>query len=562
MKAKRCPTCGRAYIDETLSFCLEDGAPLVYDPQQATAIFSRGDSGEPATRIYEKPPAEAPPKRAPGRTIIVTAASVLVLLGIGLAAYLFWDRSPDRKIGSIAVLPLRNETGSPENEYLPDGITELLISKLSQLPHLQVKARSSVFRYKGQDVQPAAVASDLNVDSILTGRFARSGERYVFSLELVDARTENVIWSEQYIREPARLTDVQNEIARDVADKLRAKLSGASELRFERRDTSDQQAYENYLRGRFHWNKRSREGLERAIEYFNRAVAADPAYARAYSGLAETYALMPFYADTLADDSFAKAKAAAAKAIEIDPNLAEPYTVLGHVKTWYDFDAAGAERDFRRAIELDPNYSTGHHWYALFLALRERHAEASAEMQRAFDLDPFSVGINLDVGVVHYYARRYGEAEVQLRRTLEMDPNFLQTHLFYAETMEQRRQYEEAADAWVDVVKIAGGDPRIIEALKPAFRSGGELGFYREKLKILLGRWERRREGAVAIAEVYARLGEPGKAFEWLDRAFEIRELNLPTLRVTPGFDRIRDDPRFHVHLQRTGLSKADGQNN
>jgi len=480
----------------------------------------------------------------------------LLLTSIGLGYWFFSNRSANiKQIESIAVLPFVNESGNPDNEYLSDGMTETLISSLSQLPRLSVKARSSVFRYKGKDVSPQTVGNELSVQAVLLGRVIQRGDQLTLSLELVDAGTENVIWSEQYSRRQTDLVSLQSEIAHDVSNKLRQKLTGADEQQVTKTYTENTEAYQLYLRGRYHWNKRTPQGLQKSIEYFNQAVAVDPAYALAYAGLADSYALLPFYADTESAEAFPKAKAAATKALEIDDLLAEAHTTLAHVRMWYEWDWSGAERGFKRAIELNSNYPTAHYWYSLHLSFREQHQEALTEIRRAYELDPFSLSINLDMGVVYFNARQYDEAIKQFYKTLEMNPDFFHAHLFLADAYEQKGMYEEAATAFEKVITLSGGSVEMAAGLRNGYKASGERGYFQEKLKLLEGRWRREKEGAYRIAEVHASLGEQDRALEWLEKVYERRDMSLVNLRVTPKFDVLRSDPRFQDLLRRVGFT-------
>ena len=339
----------------------------------------------------------------------VAVGLISLLATIGLGYWLLANRAaPAKQIESIAVMPFVNESGNADVEYLSDGMTETLISSLSQLPNLNVKARSSVFRYKGKEIDLQKAAQELKVHAILTGRVMQRGDQLMLSLELVDTRTENAIWSEQYNRKQTDLVSLQSEIARDVSSKLRVKLSGTDERKLAKSYTANPEAYQLYLKGRFSWNKRTADGLKQAVEYCKQAIEKDPGYALAYSGLAETYVLFSPYSVALPKDSFPQAKAAALRALELDDSLAEAHAALGLYLTTFERDRSGAERELRRAIELNPNYATAHHWLGLeILAPSKRFDEALAELRRAEELDPLSSVIVTEVGGCLLYARRY-----------------------------------------------------------------------------------------------------------------------------------------------------------
>jgi serine/threonine protein kinase len=481
---------------------------------------------------------------------------VLLLASIGLGYWLFANRSTTTKqIESIAVMPFVNESGNADTEYLSDGMTETLISSLSQIPKLNVKARSSVFHYKGKETNAQTIGKELNVQAILNGRVVQRGDDLVLYLELVDAQTGNRIWGDQYNKKLANLISLQTEIARDVSDKLRVRLSGADEQRLVKNYTENVEAYQLYLRGRYHWNKRTAKDLQKSIEYFNQTVAVDPSYALAYAGLADSYAILPFYSNTKSAEAFPKAKAATTKALEIDDSLVEAHTSLAHIRMWYEWDWSGAERDFKKAIELNSNYPTAHQWYSLHLSFQERHQEALTEIKRAYELDPFSLSINLNMGVVYLNARQYDEAIEQFYKTLEMNPDLFQAHLFLADAYEQKGMYEEAATAFEKVITLSGGSVEMAAGLRNGYKASGERGYFQEKLKLLEGRWRREKEGAYQIAEVHASLGEQDRALEWLEKAYEMHDMSLVNLRVTSKFDVLRSNPRFQDLLRRVGLT-------
>ncbi len=339
----------------------------------------------------------------------------LLLASIGFGYWFFFSRALTApQIESIAVMPFVNESGNTDNEYLSDGMTETLINSLSQLPNLSVKARSSVFRYKGKDIEPQTVGNELSVQAILNGRVIQRGDNLILSLELVDTKTGNQIWGEQYNRKQADLVSLQNEITRDVSNKLRMKLSGTDEQKVAKKYTENTEAYQLYLKGRYHWNKRTGADIRKSVEYFQQAIDKDPTYALAYAALAEAYILIPNYTKDSPDEAIPKARAAAMKALEIDETLAEAHTALADVMYEYDWKFAEAEKEFKRAIELNPNYATTRHWYAEYLLTVGRKEEAIAEIKRAQELDPLSLIINAVVGVVYIENRQYEQAIEQL----------------------------------------------------------------------------------------------------------------------------------------------------
>ncbi len=486
---------------------------------------------------------------------------ILLLASTGLGYWFFSHRSANTtNIESIAVMPFVNENGNADNEYLSDGMTETLISSLSRLPRLSVKARSSVFRYKGRDVNPQTVGNELSVQSVLLGRVIQRGEQLTLSLELVDARTENVIWSEQYNRKLTDIVSLQNEIARDVSNKLKTKLSGADEQKVTKNYTENTEAYQLYLRGRYHWNKRTAMDVRKSVDYFQQAIDKDPTYALAYAALAEAYILIPNYTGDSPHDAFPKARAAAIKALEIDETLAEAHNALADVMYEYDWKFVEAEKEFKRAIELNPNYATAHHWYSEYLLTIGRNEEAIAEIKRAQELDPLSLIINSIVGVTYAESRQHDQAIEQLRKTVEMDQNFPRARLYLALAYERKGMFEEASAEFEKHSILNGISPeeaaKEAAALREGYKKSGANGYWRKQIEI----YEKGQTShpnflppLSVVASFYAQLGDKEQAFAFLERAYEKREIDLLRLK-SPIYDPIRSDPRFQDLMRRIGL--------
>ena len=372
---KRCPECRRDYTDDTLNFCLADGAELVHglaDDEPATAILN----SEAPTRVHSTQTSR------PGRNSVIAGIVGLALVALlGLGGYLYYGRGSGKQIDSIAVMPFANESGNSDVEYLSDGITESLINSLSTLPNLSVKARNTVFRYKGKEVDEKKVGQELSVQAVLFGRFVQRGDDLTLSLSLVDAGTGNALWGEQYDRKMQDLSALRNEIARDVAQKLRTRLSNADATNLTKNYTSNAEALRLYFYGRYFWEKRNPESIRKSIEYFNQAIEKDPDFARAYCGLADAY-IVP--ASGFAPrDVMPKAKAAVTRALEIDNTLAEAHTSLARILQIYDWNWTEAEKEYKRAIELDPRYALAHQWYGGYLERTGRMAESITERRLA-----------------------------------------------------------------------------------------------------------------------------------------------------------------------------------
>jgi TolB-like protein/lipoprotein NlpI len=479
------------------------------------------------------------------KAVALVALAVLLLASVGFGIWYFKHRSaPAAQIESIAVMPFVNESGNADVEYLSDGMTESLINRLSQIPNLSVKARNTVFRYKGKDANTAA--KELNVQAVLTGRVVQRGDELTLFLELIDAATENQIWGKQYNRKMTNIVTLQNEIARDVSDNLQTKLSGADEQKLAKRYTENSEAYQLYLRGRFHWNKRLPNEHRKAIEYFGQAVAVDPNYALGYAGIADAYTIL-WNQGGGSREMMPKAKEAALKAISLDDGLAEGHSALGYILTTYDLDFAAAEREFKRAIELNPNYAPAHQQYGRLLSDQTRHEEALTEMRRALEIDPLSLPINWSYGIDLFYARKYDEAIAQLKKTQELHPDFPRTHSWLARIYHLQGRYAECVEAWAKNHELEG-KPEIAAFLRESFARDGWEGFMQATIN-------RQMFEYILLANFYAALGEKDKSFAELNKAYENRSNQLHLLKVDPRLDPLRDDPRFQELLRRVGLS-------
>src|SRR5712692_2017299 len=399
---------------------------------------------------------------------------VLAAGAVGFGMYLH-ARNTEVAIDSIAVLPFQNRSTEPDSEYLSEGLAESLIYRLSQLPNLKVSPTSLVFRYKGQEIDPIKVGKDLGVSAVLSGRITQRGDNLTISAELVDVRYNKLLWGEQYDRKTSELLATQREIAREIVDTLKLKVSG-QERGVAKHYTESNEAYQLYLKGRFYFNKRTEEGMEKALDNFQQAIEKDPNFALAYAGLADTYDLLgaPDAGGNMPpNEAMPRAKAAALKSMEIDAMLAEPHVSLAHVQYYYERDWPGAEREFKRAIELNPNYPVAHHWYAIYLMWSGRPDEALAQTRRAQELDPLSLPINMSLGWMLSDARQLDQSIEQFRKTLEMDPNFVLAHHRLGLAYERKGMYDQAIAEFRQVINLSGGKPIGIAALSQAYASAG-----------------------------------------------------------------------------------------
>jgi serine/threonine-protein kinase len=486
------------------------------------------------------------------RLLSVWIASVLAVVLAG--ASLYWLNRPGQSIDSLAILPFANVGADPNKEYLSDGITENLINSLSQLPTLRVTARSLAFRYKGPQVDPQKAGRDLNVRAVLTGRVTERDGALNIQAELMKVDDGAQLWGAQYSRRFSEILTLQQEIARTVSGKLNQKATVEDQKRLAKRSTENTEAYQLYLKGRYYWNRRTEQTLKRAVEHFQQAIDKDPGYALAYAGLADCYAIYNSYQVELPRASGPKAKAAATKALEIDNTLAEAHASLGMTRMGYEWDWAGAEREFQRAIELDPNYATAHHWYAICLWTAGRSEQAIASLKQAQELDPLSLIINTDIGLQLHFARRYDEAIEQGQKALEMDSNFAAGHRPLGMAYEQKGMYAEAIAEFQKALDVSRGNPFALGALGHAYAVSGNREKARQVLSDLLALSKRRYVPPFSTAVIYTGLGDKERALEWLEKAFDDRSLEMIFLKVDPRFDRLHSDPRFANLLRRMGL--------
>ena len=558
---KRCPECKRDYYDDTLLYCLDDGAHLLEGPATAAAVLDNVDfpSESPTkpqinttneTAILPSGIGDFRSKHFLNKKAVVAVALLVVTILAGILGYRYFGSNP-KQIESIAVMPFVNESGNADLEYLSDGMTETLINALMQLPNLNVQARSSVFRYKGKEMDAPAIGRALNVQAILNGRVVQRGDGLTLYLELVDAVTGNRIWGEQYDRKQSDLVSLQREIARDVASKLQAKLTSADQQKLAKNYTSNPEAYQLYLQGNSYWEKRGPKNIEIAIGYYQQAIEKDPNYALAYAGLADAYAQ-----PTQQPQGLPKARAAALKALALDSDLAEAHTVFGRLLAIHDYDFLGAEREYRRAIELNLNHAAAHNRYGVLLSGLGKFDAAEAEYRRALELEPLSLGFNFAYGQMLVNARRYDEAIIQLKKTLELDDKFILTRPILAIAYRLKGDYHESIELLARDAEMKENVEKAA-SIRESFAKGGWEGYLRYEISLVKPRpdsGERFGEVRYNLATIYAQLGEKDKAFEALNDAYENREWRLPGIKVNPLLDPLRDDPRFKELLKKVGF--------
>jgi eukaryotic-like serine/threonine-protein kinase len=483
-------------------------------------------------------------------TVVLTGLVLLSLAGI---AYLSYFARSGKAIDSIAVLPFVNANAEPNTDYLSDGISETLINSLTQLQQLRVVARSTAFRYRGKEVDPQAVGRDLNVRAVLMGRVRQAGDSLSIQVDLVDATTGAQLWGQEYDRKISDIVAVKQDIAREVTEKLRLRLSGAEQQQLARQDTANPDAYQLYLKGRYYWNKRTAEGLRRAIEQFQQATDKDANYALAYVGLADCYLVLEQYAGTPTSETLPKAQAAVLRALQIDDSLAEAHASLAQAyKQSWQFEEA--EKEFKRAIELNPNYPTAHHWYSQYLVTMGRLNEAVTEIKRAQQLDPLSPVISAAAASTYRQKGDLDAAIEHCKEISELDPTFRFAHACLGGVYQKQGRYGEAIGEFRKAVEASGNASENLSALGHCYAISGRRSEALATLKELEKKYAKRESAAFNLAAVYAGLGEKDQAFAWLEKDFQSRNGTLFQITFLPTFDTLRSDPRYADLLRRMGL--------
>ena len=486
--------------------------------------------------------------------VVLSACIIAIGLAAAGASYLRSGRTAH--IDSIAVLPFTNGGGDANTDYLSDGVTESLIASLTHVPELKVKSRNSVFRYKGKDVDVQKVGNDLGVSALVSGRVVPRGDSIEVSAELTDVRDNTEIWGQHYSLKSANIVALPQQIAGDIAEKLRSKLSTSEKQQVTKQGTQNPEAYELYLKGRYYWNKLTGPDVETAISYFYQAIAKDPGYALPYSGLADAYIELPMFGGA-PSEYYPKANAAARKTLELDSTLARPHAVLGGTQLSYEWDFAGGEAEYKKAFELDPSDATAHAWYAFDIGtIGGREQEAFTEINRAHQLDPLSPLIKEDVGYVHIRARQYDDAILECKKVANEDPTYAYTHVCLAQAYWAKHMYPQVVGEWKVYGQLSGDrrESDFASAMEQGFRSGGWKGALTKGIE---ARQTQRKTGyasAYQIAILYADLGDKNKAFRWLNTAYQERDTYLYGLRTDFLLDPLRSDPRFAELVRKVGL--------
>jgi TolB-like protein len=501
---------------------------------------------------------------------LLLAAALITYLSIGHSgarAKALASRQPssaeahDLNIGpdSVAVLPFTNVRGDAGTDYLSDGITESLIGNLARIPQLKVRSRDSVFRYKGKDADVQTVGGNLGVSVVVSGRVTMQGDAIDISTELTDVRDNTEIWGHRYTGKSSNLIALQQQIAGDIAGELRAKLSRTEKQQIIRQGTQNPEAYDLYLKGRYAWNNRTYDELEKAISYFNQAIAKDPGYAPAYSGLADAYSVLTNYGGNQNED-FAKSNAAARKALELDSTLAHPHAVLGSNEIQFDWDFAGGEAEFKKSFELDPNDATAHQWYADEIGeIGGREQEAFAEIDRAHELDPLSPVIARVAGGVRGSARKFDEEIAICSQLANENPTFAIAHDCRAYGYWGKRMYPQVIEEWKACARLSAfkGDWGFADAMEQGYRAAGWNGALAKAIEFAKAKRKDGYYSALMIARFYADMGDKEQAFQWLEIAYREHDWALITLNTSFQLDPLRSDPRFAELVRKVGLPQS-----
>ena len=509
-----------------------------------------------ATALVQARPAEGFRALFNWRNAFVGGAFAFGLWGVVATSWLLIKGKSDRAapggvhtvVESIAVLPFTDLSPEPGQEYFSDGLSEDLLTVLTRVPGLKVAARTSAFAFKDRNVDVREVARTLGVDKILNGSVRKSGDRVRVTARLINASDGFQIWSETYDRELTDILLIQDEIARSIVDSLKVTLSGSAESSLVQASTDNVDAYNDYLRGRYHWNRRTLTELDSAIHYFNRAVLLDPGYARAYGALGESLVLLPEYGGPTIPEVRPYARAAIERALALNPASAEAHVASGYFKTVFEWDRRGAERDYQTAIALSPDYATAHQWYAELLSVMRRWDEAFAEAQKAYEIDPLSPAVNLISGIAFELVGRSEEAISRYRHAIELAPNLAVAHHILAEAHLDNRDYESAYDVLTRLAEISGGGHEAyrvyIDALSDPTRVAGAVELISSSAVY----------GFFDQADYFARLGRIDECLQALEREFEERNPYLPWVNTLPRYEALRSDPRFRRFLARLGF--------
>jgi adenylate cyclase len=517
--------------------------------------FELTPEGLKRTEFADELPKKSPRNRAWIYVVIVAGAIAAALFFFG--RYTSSKQIAKASAKSIAVLPFENLSEDKANEYFSEGIQEEILTRLSKIADLKVISRASTQRYKGAPRNLREIAQQLGVANILEGGVQKAADRVRVNVQLVNANTDAHLWAETYDRKLTDIFSVESDVAKAIADQLRAQITRQEEQIIAAKPTKNIEAYDAYLRGRYFWNKRTSDGIKHATEHFQLSVERDPNFALGYVGLADSYIALTFYNFAAPHEAMPKAKESAIKALALDNTLAEAHTSLAHILMNYDWNWLAAEKQFKRSIELNPNYATAHEWYAIhYLTATSRLEEAVQEMKKALELEPASLVMNTFMGATLYYAGRYDEAIDACRRTIEMDPNFAVAHWHLGLAYEEKQVLDAATEEFKKAISLSGGSPLMRAALGRAYAEAQEKHEANKMLDELNELAKQQYVSAYEVATIYVALGDNEQAFQSLEKAYAEHSFHLVYLNVSPQFKSVRSDLRFQQLVQRVGLSR------
>ena len=489
--------------------------------------------------------------------VIIAAALSVGLFFVGRFAVPNWTLMSGLPEKSIAVLPFENLSRDPDNAYFADGIQEEILTRLAKISDLKVISHTSTQRFKSSPDNLPQVARQLGAANILVGSVQKSGDAVRVNVQLIKAVNDSHVWAETFDRKLTDIFSVESDVAKAIADQLRAHITRQEEQIIAAKPTKNIEAYDAYLRGRYFWNKRTSDGIKHATEHFQVSVERDPNFALGYVGLADSYIALTFYNFAAPNEAMPKAKESAIKALALDNTLAEAHTSLAHILMNYDWNWSAAEKEFKRSIELNPNYATAHEWYAIhYLTATSRLEEAVQEMKKALELEPASLVMNTFMGATLYYAGRYDEAIDACRRTIEMDPNFAVAHWHLGLAYEQKQVLDAATEEFKKAISLSGGSPLMRAALGRAYAEAQEKHEANKMLDDLNELAKQQYVSAYEVATIYVALGDNEQAFQSLEKAYSEHSFHLVYLNVSPQFKSVRSDLRFQQLVQRVGLSR------
>ena len=542
-----------APVEENSSSVLESTSPRTADLLPVATSHSDELLALPTPSLSLPATPGANARRVSGPLLVSLTLCLFALALLVAFAFRYFSKlpaasAPPSPFTSLVVLPFENLSADKDQAYFADGMTDELIAHLAKIRSLRVISRTSSMEYKGTHKTLSQIARDLNVDSVVEGTVLRSGDRVRITAELVQVATDRHLWAETYESQLGDILTLQSHVASAIVNEIRVKLTPEDQVRLASTRPVSTQSYENYLKGRYYWNKRSQEGLTKAIDYFQVAVEKDPNYALAYAGLADCYSIIgsAIVGTVPADEVASKARAAALKSLELDNTLAEAHTSLATVRFNYDWDWNAAAAGFRRAVELNPSYATAYQRNSLYLMSMGRASESIAEMNRAHDLDPLSISMNFSLGWRLYMAREYDQAIEQLRNTIDMDPGFILPHLVLGQAFEQKKAYDQAIVEMRRAVELSQNSPPALAALARIYAVSGKTAEARNLLDQLLQQSKTQYVSPFYVAIVYAGLAENDRALDWLEKAYGDHSNAIVFLKVDPQLDSLRSSPRFH----------------